>query len=68
MVMEAARRRPAGEGADADALPPMTTGRQSTRFAGSGVVPAGPQSSPAPTTAADCVSVHVVVPHTSCSQ
>jgi len=47
---EATRRRPpedaAGDGAAA-LLPPMMTGRHSTRFAGSAVVPSGPQSSPA---------------------
>ena len=50
METEAARRRPLdddGAGDGAEALPPMTTGRHSTRFAGSAVVPSGPQSSPA---------------------
>ena len=45
----AARRRPPNDGAaaGAEAVPPMMTGRHSTRFAGSAVVPSGPQSSPA---------------------
>jgi hypothetical protein len=45
MDTDAASRRPAGAGAEA--LLPMTTGRHSTRFAGSAVVPSGPQSRPA---------------------
>ena len=47
---EAARRRPLDDGAAPGAEappPPMMTGRHSTRFAGSAVVPSGPQSSPA---------------------
>ena len=49
METDAANRRPdsIGCGAGAAALPPMTTGRHSTKFAGSAVVPSGPQSRPA---------------------